>query len=111
MTAAEDLRAAAEIIRVRGHCKGRLEDDEGRVCLAGALLVARHESAKMTNQPWPVEFGDVDPVLTAVTREQFPDRSLGIGAYVTFNNHPDTTPEEVIGVLEKAAARLEESVT
>lgn len=34
------LMDAAELIRERGHCKGRLEDNLGRVCAIGAIVRA-----------------------------------------------------------------------
>jgi hypothetical protein len=105
----DKLRQAVEVLRARGHCKNVLRDEEGRVCLVGALCAVtgyRHAT-------W-MDFG---PAVRAVVREQFPDRVSPeshpdlFWEAVQFNNHPDTTADEVIAVLEKAAARLEESVT
>jgi hypothetical protein len=107
-----DLRAAAEVIRVRGHCKNTLQDRNGHVCLVGALMDVLGDRCGVF---WSEGLADVEPVLMAVVTEQYPDRSVvkygGGHNYVAFNNHPDTTPDEVIAVLEKAAARLEETVT
>jgi hypothetical protein len=38
--AAADLDAAADVIDVRGWCRNRLKDEQGRTCAQGAVLVA-----------------------------------------------------------------------
>lgn len=47
-------------------------------------------------------------VVRAVVMEQFPDR--GNGSIVDFNDHPDTTFEDIELVLTKAAIRRDEAV-
>jgi hypothetical protein len=111
---AADFRAAAEVIRVRGHCKNTLQDGAGHVCLVGALMDVLGDGFDVGGVFWSDGLADTEPVLTAVVAEQYPDRIGGEycdHAYVAFNNHPDTTPDEVIAVLEKTAVRLEEAVT
>lgn len=53
-------------------------------------------------------------VVATVVREQYPDRcwrySVPLCVVTDFNDHPDTTQEEVERVLEKAALRLDEQV-
>ncbi len=107
----DELRRAAEMIRKHGHCKHTLRDMQGQLCLVGALCVVddyRHE-----------RWLNLKAALEAVLAEQFPDR-MGLvykspfedsmREIVGFNNHKDTTPDEVIAVMEKAAARMEEEM-
>jgi hypothetical protein len=95
----QELRAAAELIRTKGHCKHELHDDEGRYCAVGAIFAV---TAGLDSLP---------PFLNSISGELFPGQfEYGQENLVCFNNHPDTTAEDVISVLEKAAARLEEAV-
>jgi len=95
------LRAAAELLREKGHCKNKLSDEDGRHCLMGALSAVM-DVTEFSGAAW-------DSILFTV-REQFPDRTTGSGFDpVDFNNDPDTTGDEVAAVLEKAAVRLEEA--
>jgi hypothetical protein len=99
---ANELRAAAELIRTGGLCKHMLSDDEGRHCAVGALFAGTVGRDLI---------GAVLPTLDAVASEMFPGQfEHEVASLVQFNNHPDTTAEDVISVLEKAAARLEEKV-
>jgi hypothetical protein len=41
----EVLRKAGDVLRERGWCQFRLEDDAGRVCLRGAVLSANGDAA------------------------------------------------------------------
>lgn len=101
-TSAEHLRAAAELIRVRGLCKNVMFDDEGRHCAVGALFETT------IGLEWQDE---LLPFLNSTAAEMFPGQfEFGHADLVQFNNHPDTTAEDVIFVLEKAAARREETV-
>jgi len=105
-TTAENLRKAASLLRERGHCKNALEDDDGRLCMIGAWNLAVLGHSKST----PSRHGCAD-VIMDIVGEQFPDRvpNYILWSWATFNNHDDTTADDVIMVLEKAAARLEEN--
>lgn len=103
---AGQVREAVRQLELRGHCKGISEDRDGRVCAAGAVALA---CGSMIDEP----ARSVMRVLDEVAAEQYPDRiRSGPERYrlvVLFNDHPDTTVAEVVAVLEKAAARLEEA--
>ena len=94
-------REALRVLAERGWCKGRLESSDGRRCLVGAAAagVVGHQ----------IDWMEVLGNIRAVAQEQFPERrAVGV---VDFNDHPDTTLEDVIAVLEKAAIRRSEAVT
>lgn len=52
----------------------------------------------------------VSDVVEAVIAEQFPDRYDSSERFSHFNDHDDTTIEDIALVLEKAAIRLDETV-
>lgn len=117
-----------------GHMKGGYTDSEGiRCCLEGALIMALlDEDADLEKDAGRFEPGDVfytqdtsydqiaHPFVStrrserfvairmeceAITDTQFPDR--GPFAHIAeFNDHPDTTLDEIYMVLDKAAANL-----
>jgi hypothetical protein len=82
-------RDAIRVLAERGWCKGKFHDAEGRVCMGTAVM-----------------FGS--GLLNRVISEQFPDRRGGV---IGFNDHPDTTIDDVILVLEKASIRRDEQVS
>lgn len=55
----------------------------------------------------PGQIAKADPILRPLVKEQFPGRAHGP---VDFNDHPDTTFEDVCQVLEKAAVRWDEQI-
>lgn len=105
------LRRAAEIVRA-GHCKFTSNDDEGRHCALGAVGRATIEAGPLSHSV-PASLADL---VGEVVKEQYPDRLPHMQEYrgssfhcvVRFNDHPDTTAEEVALVLEKAAVRADE---
>jgi hypothetical protein len=99
MKNSELLRDAADILRSGGHCKKMLSDGKGRHCAVGAL-------AAVYNDLSAIFFRDIEKVAL----EQYPERFLPnrYNSLVEFNNHPDTTGDEVIAVFEKAAVMFEE---
>jgi hypothetical protein len=99
------LRLAADLLREKGHCKFALKDKLGRMCLVGALIEA--------GSGWGLLPENMLSPLMDTIREQFPEREKDWGSWgpADFNNDPDTTAGDVIAVLEKTAARLEEKVT
>ena len=87
------LFRAAELIRQRGHGKHRWQGPHGRLCVEGAIVTASHElGATRTTE------------LTAATVAPLALVETTIGKPIPgWNDHPDRTPTEVIGVLETTA--------
>lgn len=84
---------AADLIRDRGHSIGKLVDDEGRLCLYGAINLAMH--------------GDPVRCTTKSTNAVDKLRPLLGGEHpVRWNNEPERTRLEVVGLLRKAARAL-----
>lgn len=113
-----ETRAALEhaLGRIRaGWCKGHLTDDDGRVCLTAAigLGIGCTDAAIYSTARW----SPPGRVVMGVIAEQYPERLVGyIGAHdhvwtkgslPGFNDHRDTTKDDVIAVLEKAIAGLD----
>jgi hypothetical protein len=86
------MHSAAQIIRERGHCKQVLEDVSGRVCFLGAGMIAAGYEPHISNHMRPM-------VRSATERA---DHYLGDDP-VDWNNLPERTADEVIGLLEDAA--------
>jgi hypothetical protein len=97
-------RDALQLLGERGWCKRTFEDQSGRMCLFGALSAA-HTAA--IEQGHPMDRAWLNRVR-GVVQEQFPNRTTG--ALMSFNDHPDTTVDDVVLVLEKAAIRRIEQV-
>lgn len=86
------IRGAIKAIKERGHTKGALFDENGAVCLAGALNVAHHGDPTFC---YPSD----DYMNRAV-------RKLGFKTYlaaVKWNNAPKRRVETVLARLGKAA--------
>lgn len=97
-TLGDVFRKAAEVQRERGHCKGELEDTDGRVCLYGATLVAFQE-IEMPGPITPVlEY--LDALVPAF------DASSSDPASV-WNDKPNRTATEVEKFLLFAADRAD----
>lgn len=111
MTPAEAAYAAAEIMSQRGHCKGVREDDQGRVCYYGALMVA------VTGQSEGFFWKNSDVLLAASVVRDIADISSDILCVRDdpdwephhFNNREDVTGEDVILLLKETGRRLEET--
>ncbi len=99
---------AAEIMAEQGHCKGKLQDQEGRVCFEGALRLAAGEPVREED----VDYGSVfdrgiwrrvaNTALLILT-----DRGWNAGP-IGFNDSEKTTGEDVILLLKECGKRLEE---
>jgi hypothetical protein len=80
---------AADVVERRGHCKNKYMDDQGRVCLQGAIVAA----AGMQ--------------LHAVTTRLRYYLNLPPGMTTSdWNNRPERTSEEVVAALRGAASFL-----
>jgi hypothetical protein len=91
----QDAATAAQIIRERGLAKNTLEDDEGRVCLVHAIILAVNLNG-----------GDVRGArkydLQKAVRDEL--RVTDEFGLVYWNNQPERTQDEVIELLERVAA-------
>ncbi len=117
MKTSEILTQAAGFV-AQGHCKDILEDPEGRVCALGALNKA------VTGDAWGYANGAdyrAREAMGQVILEQYADRRYVVAVVgmplsyyplrdvlVPFNNASTTTGAEVVAVMEKAAANLQE---
>ena len=106
------VRQALEILRERGMCKHQLEDSGGRVCAYGALNIAYSGNSQHTvfvsqgDDGWTSD----SIALLQTAKALFPDRSLDYESLAVFNNHEDTTQEDLELVFEKTAVELGEMV-
>lgn len=93
------VREALDLLRRDGWCKGKGFDEKGRHCIVGAGISVHYSAEDAL-------------ALHAVAREQYPDR-IGwttLASAAAFNDHAETTFEDVERVMEKAALRLDEAV-
>ena len=113
---AEVLQHAAGVIERDGWTRGTYRDDDGRVCLAGAIGVALTELKPILGSDplWLAEvheerYGDL---LWPVIEEQYPEwcAIYEAGPITRWNDDELRTKEEVVAILEKAAVRLSEQV-
>jgi hypothetical protein len=90
MTPAEVLEKAADVIDERGHCKGKLIDSSGRVCITGAICFAINGYAGGR----PV--GGITQYLHAVIGRDV----------ISWNDAPERTAAEVTSTMRAVAAVL-----
>ena len=87
----EDVLAEmARLLRVDGWCQGALVDDEGRRCLAGALLTATADLSDAME----------DQVRVCV------EEALPRGTIAAWNDTPGRTVEEVLEVIASGMTAL-----
>jgi len=115
---AQYARKAAEIAAERGHCKHTEEDDEGHVCLAGALNLAvcgdsRRDWFHLVRDDTTVT---VERLLAAAAQILAARRGAEFReetwfrfreSPITWNNLPGTSGEDVVLLLKQAAELLE----
>jgi hypothetical protein len=90
---AATLRRAAQIVRERGWTQGRYEEEDGRMCVEGAMSLAHGYQAPA---------GNCD-----VVADLFALRQVTLENVVDWNDAPERTAEDVIAALEAAADRLD----
>jgi len=112
-TMANRIREAINVLARRGWTKDAFTDADGRHCLQGALYEAygvnscaasRHLRLRLAG-----ELARDMRLVNEVVASEYPDRFGGVGAS-RFNDHPETTLEDVVRVLEKAAVRRDEHI-
>ena len=109
---ANRLRDAIELLASKGWAKGSFTDDSGRHCLQGALYEAHGCQPRTPGRlghtldgPLAADVRLVNEIIAA----EYPDRVGGVGIS-RFNDHPETTVDDVVRVLEKSAVRRDEAV-
>ncbi|SRR5258706_1739766 len=75
---------AIEVLEQRGWCKGKLINDQGQVCMAGAIQIATCNSYTLQRK-----------ALTLM--------HLTLGMISRWNDAPERTKDEVIAKLKEAA--------
>lgn len=103
-----DYGKIRERLLTHGWWKSAFGNEEGPNCLAGAAIQVREDRIDLCY----LDGSD----LIAVIKEQFPERmrahtyDVGWGDVTDFNDWSDTTLEDVLLVLDKAARKAEEAV-
>ena len=103
------LLKAADLIRTRGLAKHIREDDEGRMCIHGALAMATTGCSDWNGETRPPihEF-----TLCKIIYDHMIENKIGGDAHLSenglanWNNKADRTADEVISVLEGTAATV-----
>jgi len=106
------IREAIKVLSRTGWAKDAFTDAAGRHCIQGALYEAhglRPFDGRQIAVPLTCEMADDVRLVNEVIAAQFPERTGGVGVS-RFNDHPDTTVEDVVRVMEKAAVRMDERV-
>ena len=106
------IREAIRVLSRAGWTQDAFTDEAGRHCLQGALYEAygqRPFDARQRNVRLSPEMADDVRLVNEVIEAQYPERTGGVGVS-RFNDHPDTTLEDVVKVMEKAAVRKDERV-
>lgn len=105
---ANRIREAIEVLARRGWTQGTFTDDSGRHCLQGALYEAY---GCQPRRPGTTAHSGLAADLRLVNETiacEYPDRVGAVGVS-RFNDHPETTIDDVVRVLEKSAIRRDES--
>lgn len=94
---ASEVLELAQVHIEKGWCKHSLRDIHGNVCAIGAVLLVQEELAKRYHTGGGY-------ALNKTTEE------LGWGpcGLIAFNNHRDTTQDDVLAVFQKTICRLQE---
>lgn len=106
------IREAIRVLSRAGWTKHAFTDESGRHCIQGALYEShglrpfdgRHVGVPLTGQ-----MADDVRLVNEVVATEFPERVGGVGVS-RFNDHPQTTVDDVVRVMEKAAVRKDERV-
>lgn len=109
---ANRIREAIEVLARRGWAQGTFTDEGGRHCLQGALYEAHgcrprvqgHLTGTGTDPGLAADLRLVNETIAA----EYPERVGAVGVS-RFNDHPDTTIDDVVRVLEKSAIRRDET--
>lgn len=94
------LLEAANIVERRGLAKGRQEDDDGHVCVQGAISIAATGATVNNGDAYCLATKMLSRYLRATGVEERLAPETGC-AY--WNNQPERTQEDVVGALRAAA--------
>lgn len=92
-----DIDKVIDYINEKGWHQGELVGEDGSVCVIGAVQLCGHFNALMYG-------GALERIKSAV-EQVFPERAKSGGfihPIAKFNDHPDTTREDVMLVLKHA---------
>lgn len=106
---ANRIREAIEVLARRGWTQGTFTDETGRHCLQGALYEAHGCQPRKPGHCTTADAhvaADLRLVNETIAAE-YPDRVGAVGVS-RFNDHPETTIDDVVRVLEKSAIRRDE---
>lgn len=106
------IRAALELLARTGWVKGHFSDEDGRHCLQGALYEVHGCQPRVPGHLGRTVDGDLAAdlqLLNEIIAAEYPERMGAVGVS-RFNDHADTTLEDVVRVLEKSALRRDEIV-
>jgi len=110
---ANRIREAIEVLARRGWTKDSFTDADGRHCMQGALYEAHGMVMNACSSPMRYAVaGDLATdmaLLNAIVQSEYPDRFGAVGTS-RFNDHPETTIDDVVRVMEKAAVRRDEQL-
>ncbi len=106
------IQEAIRVLSRKGWAKDTFTDGTGRHCLQGALYEAHGVCPLDSRNVGRAVTGELAAdvrLVNEVIRDQFPERVGAVGIS-RFNDHPETTLDDVIRVMEKAAIRKDELV-
>ena len=104
MNLAEVAGKAADLMATYGHVKCTAQDDEGRMCIGGAVSMALTGDAYGAWQS--DDFWEVLQNAGEILFERGAVKAADCSIPVWWNNRPETTEGEVIALLRETARRL-----
>lgn len=110
---ANRIREAIEVLARRGWTQGAFTDEQGRHCLQGALYEAHgctpRQHGRLTRTSTNGDITADIRLVNDIIAAEYPERVGAVGVS-RFNDHPDTTIDDVVRVLEKSAIRRDELI-
>lgn len=104
------IREAIRVLSRAGWAQNAFVDRAGRRCLQGSLYEAYGQcpfDERGVGLPLDRQLAGDLRLVNEVIAAEFPERVGGVGVS-RFNDHPDTTLDDVVLVMEKAAIRKDE---
>jgi hypothetical protein len=108
---AEILRKASEVIQEKGHCKGKLANEYGNVCMWGAIKTASVGVIAINDKEDYMKWEKIRGELLPIFRQSNHFSGSLISDYTwpgsLWNDKPETTSEDVQKFLLKTADEIE----